>query len=189
MTFSFASNTIGDPNVGIYPTIAPGTGNLPSVVLEAQLGEIRTAWDSTLGYAEFIYLKIPVTTAIPLGSLVTWNAIGGAATPYSAVVLPAFSSSKQTGLPIAVPYVAVASNAAVQYGWFQIQGLTTVLKTAVQVLPAGAPISVSATAGRVRVIVSTGSTILGAFFANTATVTSTTSTVLVYLNRSCVMGL
>lgn len=185
MTFSFSSNVLGNTDIPGFVTIAPGIANLPSGVLETQLGEIRTAWDATLGSAEFIYLKVAANTAIPLGTLVTWNT---AILVYQAVTLPAIASSGGKGQPVAVPYVAVASNASVQYGWFQIQGRATVLKTAVQVLPAGAPVAVSATAGRVKVIVSTGSTILGAFFANTATVTSTTSTVLVYLNRSSVMG-
>lgn len=182
MTFTFSSNVIGAPDVTVVSTIAPGIAILPSSVLEPQLGEIRTAWDSTLGSGEFIYLKCPASTAIPLGTLVYWK------NDYAATVLPAIASSKSTGLPVAAALVAVASNTSVQYAWFQIQGKAVVLKTAIQVTPTNAPVFVAATAGRVKLVSSAGGGIIGAFMANSATVTTTTSTVTVYLNRSAVMA-
>jgi hypothetical protein len=181
MTFTFASNTIGAVDVTTPTTIAPGTTNLPSTVLESQLGEIRTAWDSTLGYGEFIYLKIPATTALSAGHLVQWTA------GYSVALLPVLATSKNTGHQVAVTPVAMASNTAVQYGWFQIQGQANVLETAVTVSP-DSVVYASATAGRIKVLTSAGGQITGLRTANAATVTSTTSTVLCYLNRPAMQG-
>lgn len=182
MTFVFASNTLGAPDVTIATTIAPGVTNLPSTVLEAQLGEIRLAWDSTYGYGEFIYLKIPTSTAITAGLLYQWTA------GYAVAVLPVLATSKNTGHQVAVANTTFASNTtSVQYAWFQIQGQTLVLKTAVAVSP-DVVVYASATAGRIKVLTSAGGQITGMRVASVASVTSTTSTVLVYMNRPAMQG-
>lgn len=181
MTYTFASNTLGCPDVTVVTTIAPGVANLPSIVLEAQLGEIRTAWDSTNGFGEFIYLKIPASTTIALGTVVQWTA------GYAVASLPVLATSKNTGHQVAVAPVAIASSASVQYGWFQVQGQTPVLKTAVTVSP-DSVVYASATAGRIKVLTSAGGQITGMRSSNAATVTSTTSTVLCYLNRPSIQG-
>lgn len=181
MTFTFGSNTLGCPDVTIVTTIAPGVANLPGNVLEPQLGEIRTAWDPTYGFGEFIYLKIPASTAITAGLLYQWTA------GYTVAVLPILSTSKNTGHQVAVANTTVASNTAVQYGWFQIQGQTLVLKTAVAVSP-DAVVYASGTAGRIKVLTSAGGQITGMRVASVASVTSTTSTVLVYMNRPAMQG-
>lgn len=181
MTFSFSSNVLGAPDVTVFTTIAPGNANLPSITIEPQLGEIRTAWDSTLGFGEFIYLKVPASTAIAAGLLVQWTA------GYTVAVLPVLATSKNTGHQVAVPLVAIASSTSVQYGWFQIQGQATVLKTAVTVSP-DSVVYASATAGRIKVLTSAGGQITGMRTANAATVTSTTSTVICYLNRPSIQG-
>lgn len=181
MTFVFASNTLGAPDVTITTTIAPGVTNLPSIVLEAQLGEIRLAWDPTFGYGEFIYLKIPASTAITAGLLYQWTA------GYTVAVLPVLATSKNTGHQVALANTTFASVTPVQYAWFQIQGQSTVLKTAVTVSP-DSVVYASATAGRIKVLTSAGGQITGLRTANTATVTSTTSTVLCYMNRPAMQG-
>lgn len=181
MTFTFGSNTLGCPDVTVVTTIAPGTANLPGNVLEPQLGEIRTAWDSTYGFGEFIYLKIPASTAITAGLLYQWTA------GYAVAVLPVLATSKNTGHQIAVANTTVASNTSVQYGWFQIQGQTLVLKTAVAMSP-DAVVYASATAGRIKALTSAGGQITGMRVASVASVTSTTSTVLVYMNRPAMQG-
>lgn len=181
MTFVFASNTLGAPDVTIATTIAPGVTNLPSTILEAQLGEIRLAWDSTFGYGEFIYLKIPASTAITAGLLYQWTA------GYSIAVLPVLATSKNTGHQVALANTTFASNTAVSYAWFQIQGQSSVLKTAVTVSP-DSVVYASATAGRIKVLTSAGGQITGLRTANAATVTSTTSTVTVYMNRPAMQG-
>lgn len=182
MAYSFSSQVIGAGDITAYKTIAPGVANLPSTILEPQLGEIRTAWDPTLGSAEFIYLKVPVSTAITAGLCYTWTA------GYTAVVLPVLATAKNTGDWVAVAAATLASDATnINYGWFQIQGQVAVFKTAVQVLP-NVVVYASATAGRVKVLTSAGGQITNMKTFNSTTVTSTTSTVLCFLNRPSMQG-
>lgn len=181
MAYRFADITLGAPDMQTYTTIAPGNAGLPSGTLEPQLGEVRKAWDTTLGAAEFIYLQIPASTAITANLCYTWTA------GYIASVLPVLATSKNTGDFVAVANLTAASNTAVQYGWFQIQGQATVLKTAVQVLP-NVVVYASATAGRIKVLTSAGGQITGMKTFNATTVTSTTSTVLCFLNRPTMQG-
>jgi hypothetical protein len=181
MAYQFSSAVIGCPDVTVVTTIAPGIANLPSTILEPQIGEIRSAYDTTLGWAEFIYLKIPASTTLAAGNLVQWT--GG----FAAAILPVLATSKNTLAPIGVAPVAVASSASIQYGWFQISGQATVLKTAVTVSP-NSVIYASGTTGRFKVLTSAGGQILGARTGNTATVTSTTSSVTVLLNRPQMQG-
>lgn len=187
MAYSMVSPVIGVPDVANVATAAglgdpAGITSLPSVILEAKLGEIRDAQDATLGNAKFIYLAVPTSTTITVGLLYQWDK------NYKVVLVPAGGTSKNTGVAVAVAYTAVTSNASsVQYAWFLIQGQVAVLKTAVAVAPQS-PVYISATAGRVKVLSSAGQTILGARSQNAATVTSTTSTVTVYLNFSALEG-
>lgn len=181
MAFTFADNVLGCADVTTVHTIAPGIAGLPSVVLEEQLGEIRRATDSTLGAGQFIFLKIPASSTYSAGNLITWDA------GYASKLLPVLATSKNTLAPIAVAPVAVSSSTSVQYGWFQIQGQATVLKTAVTVNP-NVVIYASGTAGRFKVLTSAGGQILGARTANSATVTSTTSTVTLYINNPQMQG-
>lgn len=174
---------MGAVNIGTYTTVAPGVANLPSAIFEPQLGEIRTAYDLTLGsFAEFIYLKIPTSTAITANLLYQWTGT------YTVAVLPVLSTSKNTGHQVAAATATLASDATnVNYGWFQISGLATVLKTAVTVSP-DSVVYASATAGRIKVLTSAGGQITGMRTANTATVTSTTSSVTCYLSRPAMQG-
>lgn len=185
MAYKFSSNVLGAVDIGTYTTTAPGIAVLPGATLEPQLGEIRTGWDSTLGFGEFIYLKVPVSTAITSGLMYTWSG------NYSVAVLPVLATSKNTGKSIAVAVASLASDSSnVNYGWFQIGGLGTVLKTAVQSLP-DAKVYASATAGRLKMLTSAGGEITGmrtAFTSGTGTVTSTTSSVTVYMQRPAMQG-
>ena len=186
MTFVAIDPTIGNIDISVLASAtlgSPGPSDLPSFVAQTQLGQITKAWDPTLGGAEFIYLQIPASTAFPLGTVVVWDAAGGAtAGGYVATIAPVGGTMKATGQSVAVTLFAIASNTSVQYGWFQIQGVASVLKTAVTVSPATA-VYFSGTTGRITNVSSTGKQILGARVASTATVTSTTSTVLVYIDR------
>lgn len=219
--------TIGMLDIGAVSLDAPGPGPLttgiqnvgtsvlPRPVFQPALGQIIRAVDPVLGMGEFIYLAVPTATAIPLGTLVSWDVAGGltanqsASNPlgggsqYVAVVMPAKATSVKTGAPCAVCVSSTVTNSGagitanatqVQYAWFQLGGNTQVLKTAVQVAPVateqGAGVYISTTAGRVFNTASTGTQILGARFNNTTTVTSTASCILVYLNgRPAVEGL
>jgi len=184
MTYTLSSPTLGVPDVTAVVTSlgSPGITSLPSVTTEAQLGQVVSAWDPTLGAAQFIFLAIPVSTAIVVGTLYQFDK------NYNVVIVPAGSNSKNTGVAVVAAYTAASYNAStVQYGWFVIQGTVPVLKTAVKASPQS-PIYISATAGRIKVLSSTGQQILGARTQNTATITTTTSTVNVYLNFSALEG-
>lgn len=140
-----------------------------STVQNQPLGTIIRAYDSVLGQGEFIYLLGVASTVV--GNTVTYSATTGQTT-----LSP---STAQNANPVAV---AMSANVASQYGWYQIGGLATVKKTAVQVLP-NAKIFQSGTAGRWFTTSTAGQHILGARGASLTTVTSTTSTMVVLLNR------
>lgn len=181
MAYKFSAPILGAGPIG-YTTTAPGVAVLPGSVLEPQLGEIRNGWDSTLGWAEFIYLRVPTSTAITAGLLYQW------ASPYTVAVLPVLATSKNTGHQVAVAVTTLTSDATnVNYGWFQISGLATVLKTAVASTP-DAKVYASATAGRVKLLTSAGGEITGMRTADAATVASGTSTITVYMNRPAIQG-
>lgn len=183
MAYKFTDNVIGATEIGVYTTTAPGIAGLPSVSLEPQLGEIRKGWDATLGGAEFIYLRIATSTTITQNLLYQWSGPS-----YTAAVLPVLATSKNTGHSVALALASLTSDATnVNYGWFQIQGLGTVLKTAVAAAP-DVVVYASATAGRIKILTSAGGQINGMRTANSATVTSTTSTVTVFLDRPRMQG-
>lgn len=173
MAYALSTPQLGIPDITVTTTIAPGTSNLPSNVLMPQLGTIVDGWDTTLGSGKFIYLKVPTSTAIAAGLIVTWD------DTYTVSAAPTSGSGK--AIPCAVCVTAFASNtSSAQYGWFQIQGKATTLKTAVTVSPSS-QIYISGTAGRFYVTSSSGKQITGTRTANAATITSTTSSVTVYL--------
>lgn len=138
------------------------------------LGTVIRADDPTFGAGEFIYLLGVAATVV--GNTVTYNA-----TTFQTTLSPATANNAG---PQAV---AMSANVAGQFGWYQIEGLATVKKTAVAVLP-GAKIYQSGTAGRWMPTSSTGSQILGARAANLTTVASATSTVVVLINRPTAQG-
>lgn len=189
MTYSIAQHTgMGDQDLnGVYTAGnlgAPGIAQLPAVTCEAQLGEILSAWDpnsTTGGGAEFIFLAVPVSTAVTAGLVYTWNA------GYNILVVPtSLSSTTTSGAPLAVAINTVTSNASsIQYTWFQIQGRATMLRSGTlnRIQPSVPLYLSSVTAGRIRATASTLRTIIGIRSANVATVASTTSTILVYLHR------
>lgn len=177
MTFVITTPQLGSIDLGaIYTTLGvPGVTNLPSVPTWDQMGQVVQAYDPVFGYGEFILLQVPLSTAVPLGTLTTYNVVTTGKLYYSYVINPTTAS---TGAPVCVAINAVTSNSTtLQYTWFQVRGYcSSVLKTAVKGLPNNA-IALSGTAGRVLFVQSTGKTILGARTANTTTITTTTSTV------------
>jgi hypothetical protein len=140
-----------------------------STTQQHPLGTIVQATDPTYGSGEFIYLLGVASTVV--GSLVKYNA-----TSYLTALVT------NTAVQVAPVAVAMAATVASQYGWYQISGNAVVKKTAVTVTPQ-VPLYLSATAGRVKVVASAGLQVVGARSANLATVTSTTSTVVVAINR------
>ena len=140
------------------------------------LGTIVRGWDPTYGEGEFIYLLGVGSTEV--GSVVLYNA-----TTYQTALITV-SNGKNKGLPVAV---AMSANVASQYGWYQISGNAVIKKTGVAVTPQ-VPIFISATSGRIKVLASAGQQILGAQTANLTTIVTTTSTVVVTINRPMSQG-
>jgi len=140
----------------------------------ATLGQIVRAVDPTYGEGEFILLLGVASTAI--GSLVTYNA-----TTYQTALS---ANTAGLGQPVAV---AMSANLAGTFGWYQIGGLAVIAKTAVQTT-AQVAVYQSATAGSIMPTAATGRQILGARSANLATVTTTTATLVVSINRPHLQG-
>ncbi|OGT54248.1 MAG: hypothetical protein A3E01_00225 [Gammaproteobacteria bacterium RIFCSPHIGHO2_12_FULL_63_22] len=133
------------------------------------LGTIVRATDPTYGEGEFIYLLGVASTEV--GSLVKYNA-----TTYQTALVTATTVQ---ACPVAV---SMAATVASEYGWYQISGNAVLKKTTVAVSPQ-VTLFISATAGRVKVIASAGLQVVGARSANLTTVVTTTSTVVVTINR------
>ena len=170
MAYSFVEPVAGllqiaETDAGV--TMANGSSAIPTP--PATLGKVVRAFDPTYGEGEFILLVGVASTVV--GSLVSFNA-----TTYQTALS---ANTANLAGPVAV---AMSANLAAGFGWYQIAGLAVVKKTAVAVAPQVA-IFQSATTGRVMATVATGKQLLGARAANLTTVTSTTSTVIVSINR------
>ena len=196
--WAFADPTVGLMDVGWVSTDAPGPGPaatgiqnpatsvLPRPVFEPFMGQVRAATEPTLGAGEFIFLAVATSTAIPLGTVVTYSG-STSPSPYQVSAL----TNALKGVPVAVCVAStsyasgngITSNTTqVQYAWFQCGGNCQALKTAVQIAPGSVGVYISGTGGRVYATASTGKQILGSRQANTTTVTTTASCFLIYLN-------
>lgn len=153
------------------PTTLPGCQPIQNTETTQKhtLGTIVRANNDTYGEGEFIYLLGVASTEA--GSLVRYNA-----TTYQTTLVV------NTAVQVCSVAVAMSANVASQYGWYQIGGNAVIKKTSVAVSPS-VPIFLSATAGRVKVAASAGLQVVGARTANLATVVTTTSTVVVTINR------
>ena len=170
MAYSFVENRAGMLNIdqtdsGV--TMANGTSAVPTP--PATLGQVARAFDPTYGEGEFILLVGVASTVV--GSLVSYNA-----TTYQTALS---ANTANLAGPVAV---AMSACTAGLFGWYQIGGLAVIKKTAVATSPQVA-VYQSATTGRIMATAASGKQILGARSANLASVTSTTSTVIVSINR------
>jgi len=146
-----------------------------STVQNHPIGTIVRAVDPTYGEGEFIYLKGGASIAANMVVYYYDNAAANSAK------LTTTSGVVDGGSNLAV---SKAATTAALYGWFQIGGNAVVLKTATKIDPASTfKVYLSATAGRVMPTSVAGRQILGARFPATTTVTTTTSTCVVTLNR------
>ncbi len=179
MTFTPSEERLGIPPIAFTSALNTTiqSGQSPFANVAQPLGTIIRAYDPTFGEGEFIYLLGVANTVT--GILVTWDA-----TTYQTTILP---STAALDTPVAV---AMSANVAAQTGWYQISGMATVLKTNVNVVPqAGVTkVYISATAGRIFVTSASGKQIMGARTANLATVTTTTSTVVLHISRPFAQG-
>jgi len=168
MAFQFTENRIVSQPIATTST---------TQATDVALGTILKAVDPTYGMGEFIYLLGVANTAA--GLWVTYSA-----TTYQTTL---GANSANLSSPVAF---AMSANVATQFGWYQISGLHPALKTAVKADPAvnGTRVYISGTTGRIMQTSAAGKCILGAARANLATVTSTTSTVILLLNRPHAQG-
>lgn len=197
--WSMLSPFLGDIDIGVVSTDAPGVGASPGInkittsiaprpIFQTALGQIVQGWEPTLGYGEFIYLAVPTSTAIPLGTLVTW--FTSTLANYTVAVCP---TTAKSAAPVAVCVSntsgatgGITSNAtSIQYAWFQIVGLAQTLKTAV-IHTLNAKLFVSGTAGRVMVTSASGTNIIGARTASSNS--ASISCALCWFDRANVMG-
>jgi len=132
------------------------------------LGTIAYATDPTYGQGMFVYLLGVGSTVI--GSVVQWD------TTTHQTKLSVDTAG--TGASLAV---AMSANVASQYGWYQVQGLAVIKKTAVAVSPSVA-LYQSATTGRVMPTVASGKQVAGCRSANLATVVDSTSVITANIN-------
>lgn len=180
MAYIFTDPVAGAPAITDHalPVTVETVGSTVITNKLIPLGTIRKAVDPTFGEGEFIRLVGVASTVV--GSMVKYNATTFQTT------LTTVTNGKNKGEPIAVAMSACVAN---EHGWYQISGLAVIKKTTVAVSP-GVPIFLAADAspGRFKVLASAGQQILGAQTANLATVVTTTSTVVVCINRPITQG-
>jgi hypothetical protein len=196
VSYNWSSFTplIGDIDIGRVSTDAPGVGAgtginaittsiAPRPIFQPVLGQIIQGWEPTLGFGEFIYLAVATSTAVPLGTVVTW--MTGALANYRVAVIP---TTAKGGEPAAVCISNTAgatggitsNTTSTQYAWFQLGGIVQALKTAV-IHTLNGRVFVSGTAGRVMVTSAVGTELIGARFASSNS--ATISCALVWMDR------
>ncbi len=175
--------TFDEPKLGLLQIANIDTGFTPpnqSTAIPTPpnvLGMVVRATDPTYGQGEFILL--PGVANLTVGLVVTYSP-----TTFLPTLCPNTANLSQ---PVAV--AMAANTATTTFSWYQISGLAVVKKTAVKVDPAGTRrMYQSATIGRWMQTSAAGKNVLGCASANTATVTSTTSTVVCSINRPHMQG-
>jgi len=169
MAYTFDEPRIGVLNIDQTDAGTTTAGGTVIPTPPTMLGNIVRASDPTYGEGEFILLLGVASTVV--GSVVKYNA-----TTYQTALI---TNTAVQAVPVAV---AMSANTAGLYGWYQISGNAVIKKTAVTVTPQ-VTVFLSATAGRIKVLASAGLQVVAARSANLTTVTSTTSTVTVTINR------
>jgi hypothetical protein len=169
MAYTFDEPRIGVLNIDQTDSGVVTAGGTTIPTPPAVLGTIVRAFDPVYGEGEFILLLGVASTVV--GSVVRYNA-----TTYQTTLVV---NTAVQDVPVAV---AMAATTAGLYGWYQIAGNAVIKKTAVTVAP-NVTLFLSATAGRVKVLASAGLQVVAARSANLTTVTSTTSTITVTINR------
>lgn len=197
VTYNWSTFTplLGDLSLCTVSTDAPGVGTsstglnnittsiAPRPIFQPVLGQIVAGWEPTLGYGEFIYLAVATSTAVPLGTLVTW--MTGALANYTVAVMPTTAKGGEPGAVCVSNTVGttggITSNTTqIQYAWFQLVGIAQTLKTAV-IHTLNSRVFVSATAGRVMSTSAVGTELIGARMASSNS--ATISCALVWYDR------
>jgi hypothetical protein len=155
-----------------YPIGSPVTTNN-----RLEPGTIVRGEDSGgLGGGEFVYLAGVAGTVI--GSVVTYD-------PNLGTTALAPITTKNLAQPLAI--AMAANTSASNFGWYQIEGVATIKKTAVKVNP-NVALYLSSTTGRVSSTVASGRQVMTAKSVNAATVASATSTIQAVINRAFAQG-
>jgi hypothetical protein len=178
MAYGFTSTQVGFPEItdSALPVTVETIGSTVVTNVTVPLGTVVRAKDPAYGEGEFIRLLGVASTVV--GSLVKYNA-----TTYQTALLNV-ANGRNAGVPVAV---AMSANTAGKHGWYQISGNAVIKKTTVAVTPQ-VRIFISGTDGRMKVLASAGQQILGAQTANLTTIVTTTSTVVVTINRPFTQG-
>ncbi len=156
------------------PNVVPQGIAETSTTQNHAFGKLVRAKDPTYGEAEFAYVK---GVSGGLTGLMAYYVLSTGAT-----ALTTTSGVVNAGAPIGI-FMSDLSATTI-FGWIQVSGDAVIKKTAVKVDPAGVTsVYLSATAGRVMQTSVAGRQLLGARWAATTTVTSTTSTAVVTLER------
>lgn len=135
------------------------------------VGTIVRGSDATLGGGEFIYLAGVASNIV--GALVRYMT--------SPPLTTLLTNTAVQACPVAVSMSA--NTTTTSYSWYQISGVAVIKKTAVAFAAGPLKVYISATAGRIKGIVSAGLQLVGAVTANAATVASATSTLNVLISR------
>lgn len=178
MAFSFVEPQLGYLQVanvdsGITPpnqsTLIPSPPNT--------LGQIVRAFDPTYGEGEFILLKGVASTVV--GSAVYYDA-----TTFITTLLP---TTANTARPVA--WAMSANVAATTFGWYQIGGSVTALKSTNHNIQPNVAVGVFST-GKIASGGSAGAgkEIEGARYSGTATATSAATTCVIVVNRPHMQG-
>lgn len=145
-----------------------------SQVQNHAFGTIVRALSEDYGVGEFMYVK--GVSGGGDGLMVYIEGSDGT------TALTSTSGTAAGGNPIGV--MVSALDAATDFGWVQISGDAVIKKTAVKYDPAGAQsVFLSATAGRIMQTSVASRRVMGARFTSATTVTATTSTAVVHLQR------
>ena len=173
MAYTFTEQTIGLPVLSAIISVASAgllnSGQFPC-------GTIARAQDPTNGQGEFMLL--PGVASNEVGAVCVFN-------PRAKTTTRVTTSMTFTGAPVAVSMTGNTSTSALS--WYQIEGAATVKKAAIKISPR-VTLYVSATAGRVTSTALSGVNLVGMTSGNTSTVASTTSTVVVIMDRSALRG-
>ncbi len=137
------------------------------------LGTIIRGYDSTLGAAEFIYLKGVASTKV--GSLVVYDPVGATTT-----LAPNTANLDQ---PCAI---AMSANVASQFGWYQIAGAAVINKSAGNAISSGASVFLASAIGNVQGTQANGKQVLNARTVSSAN--SAASTVRLLVQRPFLQG-
>lgn len=149
---------------------------LNSTVQNSALGRTITAYDPTFGEGEFIYLVGVANTVV--GSAVIYDA-----TTFQTTLAP---STANLARPIAW---AMGASVASQYGWYQMSGAVTALKSVNHNIQPNVAVGVLS-AGKIATTSSSGAgkEIEGARYTGAATAASASTTCVIVVNRPHYQG-